>query len=132
MAFVDIWAATHELLAEEFYFADPPRELDDDSRYTVAHAHRNVASTLRTLLRVESRSREWPAARQAAVAWAGADLGGFLAYAETSFARAIERLEQLDADDSDDALDRLTVVLAEVIRIRRPFVESEDRRAAAT
>ena len=133
LAFADLWAATHEVLAEEFYWQDPPRDAKDELQgpYTAERASKHVTNMLQMDLAHDMREVGRSPARKALLGWAAADLGGFLACVEESIAREIERQEELDADDSDDVIDRLTAALAEVVRMRRPHVEHEERMAAA-
>ena len=133
LAFADLWAAVYELLSEEFYWQDPPRDAEDELEgpYTAERATKHVANSLQMDLQHDLREVGRSPARNASLGWAIVDLGGFLAYAETSITRELQRLEELDVDDSDDAINQLTTALAEVVRMRQPYIEREERMAAA-
>ena len=91
ISFADLWAAVHELLAEEFYWLDPPIGPDDESkgRRTEEQVHRSITEMLRVSL--HSQTGKWQATRKAAIGWAIVDLSGFLVYAEESITRGIQR-----------------------------------------
>jgi len=132
LAFADLWAAVHELLADEFYWEDPPLDAEDELEgpYTAERASKYVANSLQMDLQHDMREVGRSPARKAALGWAIAD-PGFLAYVEESITREIQRHEESAADDNDDAIDALTTALAEVVRMRQPYVDREERMAAA-